>query len=66
MQKLETLKAKGQERLSNLREQSNQQPEEIKIWGITAAAGVGGALAVAAVAKGVLRWPPPWPIPPLH
>lgn len=54
MQNLETIKAKSQESMSNLIERGKQQPEEVKTWGITAAAGVAGALAVTAVAKGVL------------
>lgn len=54
MQNLESLKAKGQESFSNLLERGKEQPDEVKQWGVTAAAGVGGALAVAAVSKGVL------------
>ncbi|MCB0063645.1 MAG: hypothetical protein KDE19_16090 [Caldilineaceae bacterium] len=54
MQNLESLRNRGQETVSNLIERGKQQPDEVKLWGITAAAGVGGALTVAAVAKGVL------------
>lgn len=54
MQNLETLKNKGQESFSSLLERGKGQPEEVKQWGITAAAGIGGALAVAALSKGVL------------
>ena len=54
MQNLESLKSKGQDTISNLLERGKQQPDEVKTWGVTAAAGVGGAVAVAAAAKGVL------------
>lgn len=54
MQNLETLKNKGQESVSNLISRGKEQSDEVKMWGVTAAAGVGGAVAVAAVAKGVL------------
>lgn len=54
MQNLESLKNKGQESISNLIEQGKQQPESVKLWGVTAAAGVGGAIAVSATAKAIL------------
>lgn len=54
MQTLETLKSRGQENFSNLLERGKEQPETVKTWGVTAAAGVGGAVAVAALAKGVV------------
>ena len=54
MQNLETIKTRSQESLSSLVERGKQQPENVQTWGVTAATGVAGALAVAAVAKGVL------------
>lgn len=53
MQNLESLKNKTQESISSLIERGKAQPEEVKTWGVTAAAGLGGAMAVVAVAKGV-------------
>ncbi|MEZ4707683.1 MAG: hypothetical protein R3A44_10775 [Caldilineaceae bacterium] len=54
MQNLTALKNKGQESIANLIEQGKQQPDEVKVWGVTAAAGLGGAVALAAAAKGIL------------
>ena len=54
MQSLETLKGKGQESVNRLVELGKSQPEAVQIWGITGAAALDGALAVAATAKGVL------------
>ncbi len=54
MQTLETIKSKSQETVNNLLEKGKEQPEEVKTWGVTAGGAVVGAVAVAAVAKGVL------------
>jgi hypothetical protein len=54
MQSLETIKSKSQENLNRLVELGKSQPAEVKIWGVTGAAAVGGALALSAVAQGVL------------
>lgn len=54
MQTVETIKAKSQETFNNLLEKGKEQPEEVKTWGVTAGGAVVGALALAAVAKGVL------------
>lgn len=54
MQTIETLKAKSQETFNSLLEKSKEQPEEVKTWGVTAGGAVVGAIALAAVAKGVL------------
>ena len=54
MQTLETLKNKSQESVANLVELGKQRPDEVKLWGVTVAAGVGGALATATVAKGIV------------
>lgn len=54
MQSLETIKTKSQENLNRLVDLGKSQPAEVKTWGVTGAAAVGGALALAAVAQGVL------------
>ena len=54
MENLTAFKNKGQESIASLIERGKQQPDEIKVWGVTAAAGLGGAVALAATAKGVL------------
>jgi len=54
MQTVETFKAKSQETLNNLLEKGKEQPEEVRTWGVTAGGAVVGAIALAAVAKGVL------------
>lgn len=54
MQSLETIKSKSQENLNRLVELGKSQPPEVKTWGVTGAAAVGGALALTAVAHGVL------------
>lgn len=54
MKNLETLKTRGQESLAHLVDLGKQQPEQVQYWGVTVVAALGGALALAAVAKGVL------------
>ncbi len=54
MQTFETIKSKSQETINNLVEKGKEQPEEVKTWGVTAGGAVVGAVAVAAVAKGVV------------
>ncbi|MEZ4868144.1 MAG: hypothetical protein R3C14_42850 [Caldilineaceae bacterium] len=54
MQSLETIKSKGQESLHRLVDLGKSQPEDVQLWGVTGGAAVAGALAVTAVAKGVL------------
>lgn len=54
MQTLETIKTKSQTTMNNLLVKGKEQPEEIKTWGVTAGSAVVGAVAVTAVAKGVV------------
>ena len=54
MENVQNLKSIGQNSVNRLIDLGKQQPEEVKTWGITAAAAVGGALAVAATAQGIL------------
>ena len=54
MKNLESLKTRAQESLTHLVDLGKQQPEQVQTWGITAAAALAGALALTAVAKGVL------------
>ena len=54
MQTLNTMKDKGQESLHHLVELGKQQPEQVRTWGLTAAAAVAGSLALAATAQGIL------------
>lgn len=54
MKQVESIKTRGQESVSHLVDLGKQQPEEVQTWGVTAAAAFAGALALAAVAKGVL------------
>ena len=54
MKNLESLKARGQQSLTPLVDLGKQQPENVQHWGVTAAAALVGALALTAVAKGVL------------
>lgn len=51
---MQTLKTRSQESLSHLVDLGKQQPEQVQHWGVTAAAALAGALALTAVAKGVL------------
>jgi len=54
MQSLETIKNKGQENLNRLVDLGKAQPPEVKTWGVTGGAALVGAMALTAVAKGVL------------
>jgi len=54
MQTLESIKSKSQESINKLLEKGKEQPEEVKTWGVTAGGAVVGAIAVTAVAKGVI------------
>ncbi len=54
MQTLETMKSKSQERINRLIDLGKQQPEQVRTWGVTAGAALAGAVALTAVAKGVL------------
>ena len=54
MQSLEALKSKGQESLNRLADLGRSQPEEVQMWSVIAGTAIVGALAVAAVAKGVV------------
>ena len=54
MQSLETLKSKGQEGLNRLVDLGKSQPEEVQMWGVIGGAAIVGAVAVTAVAKGVV------------
>ncbi len=54
MQNLNRLKYRSQDAISNLVARGKEQPKEVKTWGVTAAAGFAGALAITAVAKGTL------------
>ncbi|MEZ4709147.1 MAG: hypothetical protein R3A44_18210 [Caldilineaceae bacterium] len=53
MQMLETLKSKGQTSFTNLVSAANEQPDDVKLWGVTAGSAVVGAVAVNAAARGV-------------
>jgi len=48
------IKDKSQATMSTLTGFGKEQPEDVKLWGVTAVAGVAGALGIAAVTKGVL------------
>jgi len=48
------LKTVGQDNLNRLVDLGKQQPEQVQTWGVTAAAAVAGALALAATAQGLL------------
>lgn len=54
MQNLNTLKTRSQESLAQLVDLGKQQPEQVQHWGVTVAAALAGALALTAVAKGVV------------
>lgn len=54
MKNLTSLKTKGQESFNRLIDVGRQQPENVRLWSVTAVAAVVGGLAVAATAKGVL------------
>jgi len=54
MQTLETMKSKSQESINRLVDLGKQQPEQVRTWGVAAGAALAGALALTAVAKGVL------------
>jgi hypothetical protein len=54
MQTLENIKTTSQERFNSLRQKGKEQPDDVKVWGVTAGGAVVGALAVTAVAKGVV------------
>ena len=54
MQTLQTLKSQSQEGINRLVDLAKQQPEQVRTWGVAAGAAVAGAVALTAVAKGVL------------
>lgn len=54
MQTVETIKVKGEATLHQWRAMLNEQPDEVKTWGVAAGGAVVGALAVTAVARGVV------------
>lgn len=54
MQTLETVKVRGQASLANLVEKAKEQPDDVKTWGVTAGGAIVGAVALTAVASGVL------------
>jgi len=54
MQTLETLKSQGQASLSKLLVNAKEQPDDVKLWGVTAGSAVVGAVAVNAAARGVV------------
>lgn len=54
MQNLKSLQKRSQESLNHLVDLGKQQPESVQQWGVTVVAALTGALAVTAVAKGVL------------
>ena len=54
MQNLDTLKTRSQETVTNLIDRGKEQPDDVKALGVTAAAGVAGALVVTAGTKGLL------------
>ena len=54
MQSLETIKNKGQENLNRLVDLGKAQPPEVQTWGVTGGAALVGAMALTAIAKGVL------------
>lgn len=54
MEALETIKSKTQTNFTNLLEQVQSQPDEVKVWGITAGSAVAGAVAMTAAANGIL------------
>jgi hypothetical protein len=54
MKNITDLKTVGQDSLVRLVDLGKQQPEQVQTWGLTAAAAVAGALALAATAQGLL------------
>lgn len=54
MNNLESLKNRGQASVTKLVDLGKQQPEQVQTWGVTAVAALAGAVALTAVAKGVL------------
>ena len=54
MQTLESIKSASQERFSSLVEQGQEQPDDVKTWGVTIGAAAVGAVTLTAVAKGVV------------
>ena len=54
MKNLTDLKTAGQENLNRLVDLGKQQPQQVQTWGITAAAAVAGAVALAVTAQGLL------------
>jgi len=48
------IKEKSQSTVSGLVDLGKEQPDDVKTWGVAAAAGLAGALGIAAVTKGVL------------
>ncbi|MEZ4662630.1 MAG: helix-hairpin-helix domain-containing protein [Caldilineaceae bacterium] len=54
MQTLESLKSRGQAGFWKLKETLQEQPEDVKVWGVTAGSALVGAVAVNATARGVI------------
>lgn len=54
MQTLETMKARSQERFTNLVEKAKEQPDDVKTWGMMAGGALVGAAAVAVTANGIV------------
>lgn len=54
MQTLESLKSQGQATFEKLMGTVNEQPDEVKVWGVTAGSAVVGAVAVNAAARGIV------------
>lgn len=54
MQTLDTIKARSQTGFANLMEKAKEPPSEVKTWGATAGGAVVGALALRALAGGIV------------
>lgn len=54
MEQINKFKEQSQAGLKRLREVGENQPEDVKLWGVTAGTAVVGGVVVAAVAKGLV------------
>lgn len=54
MEQVNKLKEQGQVTLNRLRQVGESQPDDVKLWGVTAGSALLGGVTVAAVAKGVV------------
>lgn len=54
MEQVNKLKEQSQAGLKRLREAGESQPDDVKLWGVTAGTAIVGGVTVAAVAKGVV------------